>query len=120
MGEREASPPQVTWTYPAALRRVVDGDTIDLTIDVGFRLKAEIRVRVWGIDTPEVRGPERELGLAATSWAVAWLTEAESLRVRTRKTGKYGRWLAEIWRDHDPVPLHDALVRSGHARYVDW
>ena len=113
--------PEVTYTYDCTLRRVVDGDTLDLRIDLGFRMFAELRVRLDGVDTPEIRGPERPYGLDATSFVLDWLTEAGELRVRTKKrTGKYGRWIADLWRDEDLVSLVEAIITASHGRPVNY
>lgn len=80
--------------YNAVLDRVVDGDTVDLRIDLGFEITHKIRVRLLGIDAPERFTDE---GKAATA-ALNGLLEGEQLVVRTRKDrkGKYGRYLADI------------------------
>lgn len=84
-------------TYRALVVRVVDGDTVDLDVDLGFHLTARIRARLARVDTPERGEP---------GWAFAGdelrrlLGEAADdegyVIVRTSKTGKYGRWIAEI------------------------
>lgn len=82
------------YQYKAQLRRAVDGDTVDLMVDLGFYMYANIRVRVKGVDTPE-RGEE---GFhEATDFVVGWfaLHDNECL-ISTEKTGKYGRWIADI------------------------
>lgn len=110
------------WTYRARLDRIIDADTVDLDIDLGFRhFIAGHRVRVAGIDAPEVRGPERPDGLAATAFAADWFGQAPDtewpLIVTTAKAGKYGRWLGTIWHNQPgPGPsLNDALLAAGHA-----
>ena len=92
--------------------RVVDGDTVDLRLDVGFNLTTALRFRLLGVDTPE-RG---RLGwLAATEFTTAWLEQrAGQLRASTAKADSFGRWLADVY-----VPggdsLSAALLESGHA-----
>jgi len=101
--------------YRAEIVRVVDGDTIDARLDLGFYMSAELRLRLAGIDAPETRGPEREAGKAATAALVAKLAEDPGpCIVRTSKTGKYGRWLADIF---SPSGLHlnNWLLEAGHA-----
>ena len=85
------------------INKVVDGDTIDVTIDLGFDLYKKERVRIAGVDTPEKRTrdlEEKALGLDATYWMKDKLTETikgdEELIIRTELkggTGKYGRLL---------------------------
>lgn len=87
-----------TYTYRAEYVRAVDGDTVDLNVDLGFRVRKLIRVRILGLDTPELREPN---GPEARLYALALLSEQGEdfpLRVVTYKdkTDKYGRWLAEI------------------------
>lgn len=103
--------------------RIVDGDTIDVEVDLGFRMYAKVRVRLLGVDTPEVRGPERPEGLISSDFVRRWVgensewaTEDYPLRMRSVKTGKFGRWLAEIWTPADPgSTLNSTLLDTGHA-----
>jgi len=83
--------------YRAELARVVDGDTVDLKIDLGFYMTANIRIRLEGVDTPEIRGPEKEEGKISKAFVEKKLSQARSIFVETMKTGKYGRWLGVIW-----------------------
>ena len=85
------------YTYKAKLVRCVDGDTIDVEIDLGFYMTAKIRGRLLGVDTPE-RG--RENFHEATEMLHDLINkecdEEGYFLVRTGKTGKYGRWLIDI------------------------
>ena len=104
----------LVWTYRAKVVRVVDADTIDMAVDLGFFMTGGIRFRVARIDAWEVRGEERERGLLAKAAVVEWLDE-EWYTITTTKTGKYGRWIAEITKNG--VNLSDWLVENGHAEY---
>lgn len=84
------------YEYKAKVIKIVDGDTIDFDIDLGFHMTARIRTRLLGINTPEIRGKEREEGLRSKAFVVETLDKAVDVRVKTHKTGKYGRWLADI------------------------
>lgn len=79
---------------------VIDGDTVDLRIDIGFRQFIKDRFRLYGIDTPEIRGSEKLKGIEASNWLKNRLASINinDLYIRTfkDKKGKYGRWLAEI------------------------
>lgn len=104
------------YTYKASLMRVVDGDTCDLAVDVGFHMTATLRFRLLGIDTPEVRGTTKEAGLAAKA-ALEGLLAKGPLLIRTEKGDSFGRWLADI-----SVGVGDAtfdvateMLRLGHA-----
>lgn len=104
------------YEYKAKVVKVVDGDTIDCDVDLGFYMTARIRFRLARIDTPEVRGEERPEGLAAKAWLVERLEAVNNeIVVKTEKTGKYGRWLGEVVIGEENV--NDALVKSGHAEY---
>jgi endonuclease YncB( thermonuclease family) len=96
---------------------VVDGDTIDVTIDYGFRLRQDHRVRLAGIDAPEVnaKGPEGE---AARDWLRARLPAGTAVQLVTEKPAdKFGRFLA--WVSIDGQSVNDELVAAGHARPYD-
>jgi len=83
------------WVREGICTNVVDGDTIDVEIDQGFHDRKLIRLRLRGIDTWENRGDNREKGLTATR-ALRELVEGKEVVVRTHKSGKYGRWLADV------------------------
>ena len=114
-----------TWDYRVvACRRVVDGDTYDLTvekrIDFGFHLIDEkqwsSRFRLLDIDTPETN---QAGGTAATTYAGAWIDAAiadDVLRGQTFKTDNFGRWLIELYRADTGERLADALRAAGHQK----
>jgi micrococcal nuclease len=109
------------YEYRCTVTRVVDGDTLDLDVDLGLRVHARARVRLVGVDTPEVYGVRRdseeaEAGRAASLAVREWIDAAVSLTVRTQKdrTGKYGRWLATLVNESG-ASLNDYLVELGHA-----
>lgn len=105
------------WIFPAHCVRVVDGDTLDLVFDLGFRIQRTARVRLAEVDTAEVYGPNASAeGEVQEQFVREWLAEAEGqgggpwpLTVRTEKdTGKYGRYLATVERP-DGERLAEAL-----------
>ena len=115
------------WQYRADVERVVDGDTIDLEIDLGFGITLtgdEARVRLLDIDTAEIFGAaegsaEFEAGQAHKAFVEEWVEDAGDAEwpvfVETRKDderGKYGRWLATIIRRSDDAVLNDDLVEE--------
>ena len=83
--------------YRAKVIKIVDGDTVDFDVDLGFRINIRIRTRLLGVDTPE-RGHED--WAKATSVLTNLLNEQKDeedyVRIQTTKTGKYGRWLVNI------------------------
>ena len=105
-----------TWKYPVKLLKVVDGDTIDLNVDQDFSDYKHARFRLYGINTPELRRPTKVAGLAAKVALQTWLDEfPDDLHIQTYKdkTGKYGRYLAEIFANG--VNLNTRLVEQGFA-----
>ena len=108
------------YEYRCKLVKVIDGDTIDVDIDLGFGvwLKKE-RVRLVGIDTPESRTrdlEEKKYGLAAKEFLIKW-TGAGELRLKTQKdkTGKFGRILGELWTFDTVSYTHLTLPTMDHV-----
>ena len=111
------------------INRVLDGDTIDVTIDLGFDLYKKERVRVAGVDTPEKRtrdAEEKELGIDATYWLKAKLEGAisgdDELSVRTELVGgvgKYGRLLGWLYIGDANVSLNEQMIEEGYAHAYD-
>ncbi len=109
--------------------RVVDGDTIDVTIDLGFDLYKKERVRIAGVDTPEKRTrdlEEKALGLDATYWMKKQLEDTiagdEELIIRTELkggTGKYGRLLGWLYVGDATVSLNEQMITEGYAWAYD-
>ena len=102
--------------------KVVDGDTIDVVIDLGFDLFKKERVRLAGIDTPESRTKdlaEKEMGLEAKEYLKKNLDEAEEIIIATEKDGKYGRMLGWIALDDDVTPFNQFMVDRGYAWQYD-
>ena len=109
--------------------RVLDGDTIDVTIDLGFELYKKERVRIAGVDTPEKRTrnlEEKALGLDATDWLKDKLEGAisgdDDLVIRTELvggTGKYGRLLGWCYIGDSTVSLNEQMIEEGYAHAYD-
>ena len=109
--------------------RVVDGDTIDVTIDLGFDLFKKERVRVAGVDTPEKRTrdlEEKELGIEATNWLKEKLDGAiagdDDLVIRTELVGgvgKYGRLLGWLYIGDAELSLNELMIEEGYAWAYD-
>ena len=107
------------------INRVLDGDTIDVTIDLGFDLYKKERVRVAGVDTPEKRTrdlEEKELGIDATNWLKEKLEGAiegdDDLVIRTELVGgvgKYGRLLGWLYIGDGDVSLNEQMIEEGYA-----
>jgi len=112
--------------YVQSLDRVVDGDTIDVVIDLGFDLFKKARVRLAGIDTPEKRTRnvrEKELGLHASMWLEEQLLDITTygrLIIKTEKdkqSGKYGRMLGWLWAEEEQndVSINEQMITEGYA-----
>ena len=109
--------------------KVLDGDTIDVTIDLGFDLYKKERVRVAGVDTPEKRTrnlEEKELGIDATNWLKKELEDVlagdDELIVRTELhggVGKYGRLLGWLYVGDETVSLNEQMITQGYAHAYD-
>ena len=97
--------------------RVVDGDTVDVEIDLGFSLTKKERIRLAGIDTPETRtknDEEKKLGIDAKEYLTMRLDACENLIVKTEKDGKYGRMLGWLF-DDDNRSINRDMVDLGYA-----
>ena len=97
--------------------KVVDGDTVDIVLDLGFGIFTKQRLRLKGIDTPETLTKdevERKFGNEAKEFVSIWTINQKSLRVKTFKDDKYGRLLAELFGDDDTC-LNTILVEKGYA-----
>ena len=111
------------------INRVVDGDTIDVTIDLGFDLMKKERVRIAGVDTPEKRTrdlEEKALGIDATNWMKEKLEGAikgdDELVIRTELkggVGKYGRLLGWLYVGDGDVSLNEQMIKEGYAWEYD-
>ena len=112
-----------------SIDRVVDGDTIDVTIDLGFDLYKKERVRVAGVDTPEKRTrdlEEKALGYDATHWLEDKLNGAiagdDDLIIRTELVGgmgKYGRLLGWLYIGDAELSLNEMMIDEGYAFSYD-
>ena len=112
-----------------SIDKVLDGDTIDVTIDLGFDLYKKERVRVAGVDTPEKRTrdlEEKALGLDATYWLKKKLEDTisgdDELTIRTELVGgmgKYGRLLGWLYIGEDTVSLNEQMITEGYAWEYD-
>ena len=111
------------------IKKVLDGDTIDVIIDLGFDLAKTERVRIAGVDTPEKRTrdlEEKALGLDATNWLKGKLEETikgdEELIIRTELkggVGKYGRLLGWLYVGDSDLSLNEQMITEGYAWEYD-
>ena len=111
------------------INKVLDGDTIDVTIDLGFDLYKKERVRIAGVDTPEKRTRDKEekaLGIDATNWLKEKLESTiagdNELSVRTELVGgvgKYGRLLGWLYIGDAELSLNEQMITEGYAHAYD-
>jgi micrococcal nuclease len=103
------------------VKNVVDGDTIDVVIDLGFDIMFFSRVRLAGIDTPESRTTnkaEKVLGLESKEYLKKYLKDAKSVVIKTEKMNsseKYGRILGWVYLNGDTESLNDKMINDGYA-----
>lgn len=110
------------WRFTAEMIKVIDGGTIEFEVDLGFRIFAKVRVRLLGVNTPEVYGvkhgtPEYEAGLRASEFTKAWFAaHGWIVELQTLKDPeKYGRWLGTVTVTGGDGPniLNQALIEQG-------
>lgn len=99
------------YEYSAHCVRVIDGDTLLLDIDLGFHITVRERVRLEGVNTPEM---PTEAGFAAQRWVEGWVASNAALTVQVKRaTDKYGRYVVRVLSGE--LCLNDELVSAGHA-----
>jgi micrococcal nuclease len=107
--------------YVKKVTGVVDGDTIDVDIDLGFSISFSSRVRLAGIDTPESRTldkMEKALGLEAKAFLKNSIASAKSVVIKTEKmdsSEKYGRILGWVYLDGSDKSINEKMIEVGHA-----
>lgn len=115
------------YEYPTRVVDVIDGDTIDFEVDLGFKIHRTIRVRLLGVDTAEIYGVEHdseeyEIGIEHTEFVEQWLDGPDADKwpfiVETEKTGKYGRYLARVEHKASGRVLNDEIVEKYSATEV--
>jgi micrococcal nuclease len=107
--------------YVKKVTNVVDGDTIDVEIDLGFSISFSSRVRLAGIDTPESRTSdkaEKVLGLESKEYLKSKIKDAKSVVIKTEKmdsSEKYGRILGWVYLDGSKVSINEQMISEGYA-----
>ena len=108
------------YNYRCRITRVIDGDTVDCVIDVGFGLQSTHRLRLMGINAPEVKGESKGAGHAATEHLKTLLeqsTDSDGYHlIHTEKDDAFGRYLALIYMDQSASDtVNQRMIRDGHA-----
>ena len=107
--------------YVKEVKKVVDGDTIDADIDLGFDISFSSRVRLAGIDTPESRTAdklEKQLGLESKAYLKNAIDSAKTVVIKTEKmdsSEKYGRILGWVFLDGSEVSINQKMIDDGYA-----
>ena len=105
------------YSRKAEIIRVVDGDTIECTIDLGLKIYKKTKIRVFGINCPETKGLTKVNGLISKAFTKDWFAINKEFMVRTVNQGKedsFGRLIAEV-SSMDGVSLGDTLLSLGYA-----
>ena len=102
------------------IEHIVDGDTFDCTVDLGFNISHKIRVRMYGINTPESRTrdlEEKAKGLESKKYFTEVITEwlDDDLFVKTKEKGKYGRYLGIVYSPAHSTSVNDLMIEEGYA-----
>lgn len=107
------------------IHKVVDGDTIDASIDLGFDISLEKRIRLAGVDTPESRtadANEKKYGLEAKEWLKHKVENAQHILIKTElpdSTEKYGRIIGHLFVNDQPTSLNEQMIVEGYAWNYD-
>jgi len=115
----------MTYQYFAVVNRVVDGDTLDVSVDLGFSIHAKTLLRMEGINAPELHGVSAEESLAgrAAKEYLESLVGGKKVRVTTAKAKeKYGRYMATVWLIGSGLQkssVNQMMVEAGHAKVWD-
>jgi micrococcal nuclease len=105
--------------YKATVISIYDGDTITVSVDLGFHISQIMSVRLARINSPEIRGNSKELGQSSLAFLQKTFIIGQQIMLKTYKDGreKYGRYLAEIFIDDNPTSVNDQMVQAGYAVY---
>ena len=107
------------------IHKVVDGDTIDADIDLGFDISLTKRIRLAGVDTPESRTTdlkEKAMGLESKEWLKKKLEGAKDILIKTElpdSTEKYGRIIGHLYINSEATSLNDQMIAEGYALAYD-
>lgn len=107
------------FTFPARVLRVIDGDTIDVELDRGWGDTSKRRLRLLGVDAPEVHGASKPAGLVATAYTADWLRDTAEkewpYRILSVSLDDFGRILGHLWRVSDGRHLNEDLIAAHQA-----
>lgn len=107
------------YVYKAEITEVYDGDTCTAIVDLGMNVRIKVKLRLSGINAPEVRGADKLGGIKSRDYLRSLILHRDvMIKTYKDKTEKYGRWLADIWVDN--IFVNESMVEAGHAvRYME-
>ncbi|NQU51782.1 MAG: thermonuclease family protein [Bacteroidetes bacterium] len=115
------------YKYKAIVERVVDGDTIDVVIDLGFKITTNQRIRLQGINAPETYNVKKDSeeykkGMVAKQYVIQRVedNDGEAVVQTDKDVGKYGRYIGIIWLADSTTSLNDELVEKGLAKVASY
>lgn len=97
----------------AIVLKIIDGDTVDLMVNLGFNTWNKARIRFYGINAPEIKGVERPLGLKSKEFLSTLIKVGDTISITTHGIDKYGRWLATLY--VGDLNINDYMVEKGYA-----
>jgi micrococcal nuclease len=108
------------YQYSATVVSIYDGDTITAMVDLGFGVQVKQKLRLARINTPEVKGSQREQGVASRDYLITLVPVGSQIDIRTIRDSqeKYGRYLAEVFKGD--ICVNDLLVQAGMASYKSY
>lgn len=101
-----------------SVQRIIDGDTFEATIDLGFKVHIRMTVRLAGINAPELRTAnetQRQRAIAATEWLRTTLASRSTWSIATSRPDSFGRTVATVYDTNDTYTLNEHMVLAGHA-----
>lgn len=102
------------YKYKAYVESIYDGDTITCEVDLGFKITVKKKIRLYGINTPEVRGEEKTMGKKVRDYLRSLILHKEIILETVKdKTGKYGRYLATV--HYNGMNVNNHLLELGYA-----
>ena len=111
---------KIPYFYDGEISRVIDGDTFEIIFDLGFYVTVKTKCRLYGIDTPEIRGIESTKGKEVKTHVIE-LIEGKSFEMDVLKTGKYGRWVVDIYLDkRKKKTLTKYLLEKKMGKKIDY
>lgn len=101
------------YEYQARIEKIIDGDTFEATVDLGFHTYSRQHFRLENYSAPEISGVEKEFGIIAQKKLEELLPVGEIIMLRSAKTEKFGRWLANV--NWESGSLSDYLMKQGYG-----